>query len=77
LSDKEKLELIRILAASIVQSEYTSGCNALLVAAAGFIIGPFEAALYNSIAFGIAAAIRPGNLKPAQKVVQIHPLDPE
>jgi hypothetical protein len=30
LSDKEKLELIRILAASIVQSEYTSGCNALL-----------------------------------------------
>ena len=30
LSDTEKLELIRILAASIVHSEYVSGCNALL-----------------------------------------------
>lgn len=30
LSDTEKLELIRLLAASVVHSEYASGCNALL-----------------------------------------------
>lgn len=47
------------------------------LAAAGVIIGPFEAVLYNSISFGFAAAFRPRNRKPTEKTTTKHPLDPD
>jgi hypothetical protein len=72
-----KWELRRRAATTQKQYESVAARDGANLAAAGFIIGPFEAVLYNSIAFGISAAIRPRNLKPAQKVIQIHPLDPE
>ena len=72
-----KWELRRRAATTQNEFDIVAKRDGANLAAAGVIIGPFEAVLYNFISFGIAAAIRPRNRKPAQITITKHALDPD